>query len=264
MIAEAVSATHIAKLYGEPLPELPPDLYIPPDALELMLENFEGPMDLLLYLIRKHNFDVLDIPMAELTRQYMDYVEVVKAHKLELAAEYLLMAAMLLEIKSRMLLPKPMPVEEEQEDPRAELVARLVEYEKIKLGARELDALPQAERDFKAVHVWFERTVVKLAPTVSAEDLRMAWLAMLKRAKLNRHHKVSREELSVREHMSRILRRLHAGLYSEFAELFDARAGVRELIVSFLALLELARENVIEITQSGAFSPIYVRLKNAA
>jgi segregation and condensation protein A len=258
------TVTPIAKLYGEPFQELPADLYIPPDALELILENFEGPMDLLLYLIRKHNFDVLDIPMAELTRQYMEYVELVKAHRLELAAEYLLMAAVLLEIKSRMLLPKPTPAEEEQPDPRAELVARLLEYEKIKQGARELDALPQAGRDFKVVHVWFDRQAVKLAPRVNPEDLRGAWIAMLARARLNRHHKVSREELSVREHMGRILRRLQGTGYIEFSELFNAYAGVRELIVSFLALLELARENLIELSQSSAFSPIYARLRDAA
>jgi segregation and condensation protein A len=263
MTAEAALDSPVARVYGEPLPELPPDLYIPPDALELILENFEGPMDLLLYVIRKHNFDVLDIPMAELTRQYMDYVELVKSQKLELAAEYLLMAAMLLEIKSRMLLPKPAPLHDEEGDPRAELVARLLEYEKIKQGARELDMLPQAGRDFTIVQVPFERELAKLAPKVNPEDLRCAWLSMLERAKLNRHHKVSRAELSVREHMSRILRALHAGLYTEFSTLFNVRGGVRELVVSFLAVLELARENLIEITQSGSFSPIYVKLNNA-
>lgn len=263
MMPEA-SAQPVARLYGEPISEIPADLYIPPDALELILENFEGPMDLLLYLIRKHNFDVLDIPMAELTRQYLDYVELVKVQKLELAAEYLLMAAVLLEIKSRMLLPRHAAATEEEADPRAELVARLLEYEKIKLGARELDAIPQAGRDFQVAHVWFDRKVVQLAPKVNTEDLRAAWLAMLARAKLNRHHKVSREELSVREHMSRILRRLHGVSYVEFCGLFNQNAGVRELIVSFLALLELARENLIELTQSGAFSPIYARLNHAA
>lgn len=259
-----MTETPIARLYGEPLSELPYDLYIPPDALELILENFEGPMDLLLYLIRKHNFDVLDIPMAELTRQYMEYVELVKTHKLELAAEYLLMAAVLLEIKSRMLLPRPVEPSAEEQDPRAELAARLLEYEKIKLGAKRLDSSPQVGRDFKVVRVWFEREVVKCAPQVNAEDLRAAWLAMLARARLNRHHKVSREELSVREHMGRILRRLHGTGYVEFLELFNPDLGVRELIVSFLALLELARENLVELSQSGAFSPIYARLKNAA
>ncbi|MGH8729920.1 MAG: segregation and condensation protein A [Burkholderiales bacterium] len=263
-MSEVLDNPPIAKLYGEPLCELPADLYIPPDALELILENFEGPMDLLLYLIRKHNFDVLDIPMAELTRQYLEYVELVKEQKLELAAEYLLMAAMLLEIKSRMLLPKPLQTDADEEDPRAELVARLVEYEKMKLGARQLDTLPQAGRDFKVVRIWFEREATKLAPKVNVEDLRAAWLMMLNRAKLNRHHKVSREELSVREHMGRILRRLKGTGYVEFSELFDARAGTRELIVSFLALLELARESLIELSQSGAFSPIYARLKDAA
>lgn len=263
-MSDVIAPPPIARLYGELICELPADLYIPPDALELILENFEGPMDFLLYLIRKHDFDVLDIPMAELTRQYMDYVEIVKVQKLELAAEYLLMAAMLIEIKSRMLLPRPAALVEEEADPRAELVTRLLEYEKIKHGARELDALPHAGRDFKVVRVWFEREVVKVAPNLNSEDLRTAWLAMLARAKLNRHHKVTREELSVREHMSRILRRLNGVGYVEFDQLFNQDAGVRELIVSFLALLELARENLVELTQSGAFSPIYARLNHAA
>lgn len=264
MTPEPLSATPIAKFYGEPIAELPADLYIPPDALELILENFEGPMDLLLYLIRKHSFDVLDIPMAELTRQFMDYVELVKTHKLELAAEYLLMAAMLLEIKSRMLLPRPVEPEEAEADPRAELVARLLEYEKIKLGAKQLDETPQAGRDFKVVHVWFERQLLRQPPRVNAEDLRTAWLAMLARARLNRHHTISREELSVREHMTRILRGLQTGGYVEFSDLFNPNMGIRELIVSFLAVLELARENLIDLSQSGAFSPIYARLSHAA
>ncbi|MEW6313316.1 MAG: ScpA family protein [Pseudomonadota bacterium] len=255
----------IAKLYGEPVLELPQDLYIPPDALEVILENFEGPLDLLLYLIRKHNIDVLDIPMARLTKQYLDYVEAMRASQLELVAEYLLMAAMLIEIKSRMLLPRPVEVSgEEAEDPRAELVRRLLEYEQMKLAASKLDELPQAGRDFGWVQVWVEQSAVQRLPEVDANDLLEAWRGLLARARMNRHHKVTREELSVREHMSRILRSLQETQFSEFASLFNPLAGVAELVVTFLALLELARESLVEINQQGVFSTIYVKLKHAA
>ncbi len=252
----------IAKVYGEVLQELPKDLYIPPDALEVFLEAFEGPLDLLLYLIRKQNLDVLDIPMAELTRQYMEYVDMMRATQLELAAEYLLMAAVLIEIKSRMLLPRPPRVEEAAEDPRAELVRRLLEYEQIKLAAQRLECIPRALRDFALVHVWIEQAAVKRLPQVSVDDLRNAWLGLLNRAKLSRHHRVTREALSVREHMTRILRQLAGRDFVEFESLFDPQAGVPVLVVTFLALLELAKERLVEVTQREAFGNIYVRTTN--
>jgi len=250
----------IARIHGEPLLELPQDLYIPPDALELVLENFQGPLDLLLYLIRKHNLDVLDIPMAELTRQYLGYIEMMQQHRLELAAEYLLMAAVLIEIKSRMLLPRPPKVgEEETEDPRAELMRRLLEYEQIKLAAQKLNELPQAGRDFEVVQVLIERTVKDRLPQVSVEDLRQAWLGVLARARLHTHHKVRREQLSVREQMTHVLRCLQNGEYVPFNELFDVQDGVAKLVVTFIAILELAKEYLIEIQQSETLGSIYVR-----
>jgi len=256
-------ATPIARLYGEPLAEFPHDLYIPPDALEVILEAFEGPLDLLLYLIRKQNLDVLDIPMAPLTRQYLEYVEMMRSKNLELAAEYLVMAAMLMAIKSRMLLPRPPSLAEEEEDPRAELVRRLLEYEQIKQAAHRLDSLPQVGRDIVAISVWIEKAVEERLPEVDARDLAEAWRGLLTRARLAAHHRVSREELSVRAHMSAILRRLREHRVLEFSELFDPTRGVAVLVVNFLALLELARELLIEITQSECFAPIYVKLANA-
>ncbi|MEW6131768.1 MAG: ScpA family protein [Pseudomonadota bacterium] len=261
-VMEALQAElPIARVKGEPLAELPVDLYIPPDALEVFLETFEGPLDLLLYLIRRHNLDVLDIPMAELTRQYLAYVEAARTSRLELAAEYLLMAAMLIEIKSRMLLPRPPRAEEggEPEDPRAELVRRLLEYEQMKLAAQRLDKHPMAGRDFHVVSVAVESAARRL-PEVRAEDLSAAWLSILSRAKVNRHHRISREELSVREHMSRILKSLQPGQFLEFASLFRAEAGVAEMVVTFLAILELAKETLIDVTQAEPLAPIYVRL----
>jgi len=254
----------IARIHGEPLLEMPQDLYIPPDALELVLENFQGPLDLLLYLIRKHNLDVLDIPMAELTRQYMGYIEMMQQHRLELAAEYLLMAAVLIEIKSRMLLPRPPKAsEEEAEDPRAELMRRLLEYEQMKLAAQKLNELPQAGRDFEIVQVLIERTVKERLPQVSVEDLRQAWLGVLARAKLNTHHKVRREQLSVREQMTHVLRCLHGGEYVAFDKLFDTQDGVAKLVVTFIAILELAKEYLVEIQQSETLGSIYVRTSRA-
>jgi len=250
----------LARVHGEALTELPQDLYIPPDALEVFLETFEGPLDLLLYLIRRQNLDVLNIPMAEVTRQYMKYVEVMRARQLELAAEYLLMAALLIEIKSRMLLPRPVQAEDEEQDPRAELVRRLLEYERMKLAGRQLDSLPQAGRDFALAQVWIEQAAVKRLPEVNQEDLRQAWLAVLARAKIHRHHRVTREELSVREHMSLILRRLQGQVFVEFAVLFEVEKGVPEVVVTFLAMLELARESLVEISQAEVFAPIYVKL----
>ena len=216
--APSPTANPIAKIYGEPLTEIPGDLYIPPDALEIFLDTFQGPLDLLLYLIRKHNLDVLDIPMAELTRQYMAYIELMRTNQLELAAEYLLMAAMLIEIKSRMLLPRPVVRNEEEGDPRAELVRRLLEYEQMKLAAQRLDTVPQLGRDFLRSQVYIEQSLAPRFPEVETVDLQSAWADVLKRAKLNQHHKISREELSVREHMSQILRRLQHSRFMEFSE----------------------------------------------
>ena len=250
----------VAKVYGEPVIELPTDLYIPPDALEVVLEAFEGPLDLLLYLIRRENLDILDIPMAPLTRQYLEYVEIMRVKNLELAAEYLVMAAMLMEIKSRLLLPRPPSAESAEEDPRAELVRRLLEYEQIKKAAQALDERPQVGRDVIPISVWIEKTVAERLPDVHPQDLAEAWRSLLHRARLSRHHHISREELSVREHMSGILRALRERRVMEFSELFDPGRGVAVLVVTFLALLELARELLIEITQSECFSPIYVKL----
>jgi segregation and condensation protein A len=252
-----------AKVYGEPVIELPHDLYIPPDALEIVLEAFEGPLDLLLYLIRKENLDVLDIPMAPLTRQYLEYVEAMRSKNLELAAEYLVMAAMLMEIKSRLLLPRPASAAAAEEDPRAELVRRLLQYEQMKKAAQKIDELPQLGRDVVAISVWIEKTVSEQLPDVHAQDLAEAWRGLLYRARMSKHHHISREELSVRAHMSGILRVLRERRVLEFAELFDPARGVPVLVVTFLALLELARELLIEITQSECFAPIYVKLGHA-
>lgn len=247
------------KIKGEPLSALPQDLYIPPDALEVYLETFEGPLDLLLYLIRKHNLDILDIPMADLTVQYMAYVDKMKAVNLELAAEYLLMSAMLIEIKSRMLLPKPTEVEEE-EDPRAELVRRLMEYEAIKLAAQRLDAMPKVGEEIDVAAAYYQQISLVKPPEVSLDDLVEAWRNVLKRAKLNQHHKLGRAELSVREHMSLLLRRLSAVQVLRFDELFDLETeGVPKLVVNFLAMLELAKEGLVRITQQEAFGTIYLQ-----
>ncbi|HWU83793.1 MAG TPA: ScpA family protein [Rhodocyclaceae bacterium] len=261
VVAEASVPPHLAKVYGERLETMPKDLYIPPDALEVILESFEGPLDLLLYLIRKANVNVLDIPMAPLTKQYLTYVEAMRKRNLELAAEYLLMAAMLIEIKSRMLLPRlPKNEEGEVEDPRAELVRRLVEYEKMKAAAAKIDELPQAGRDYEWISVWVTEDVIEAQPEVNLHDLQVAWLALMKQAKVTQHHKIKREELSVREYMIEIMRKLAGKGYVVFESLFDVSAGAPQLVVSFLAVLELARESLIEITQNEALAPIYVRL----
>ena len=258
---DVIDGVAFAKLYGEPLFKLPNDLYIPPDALEVFLEAFQGPLDLLLYLIRKQNFNILDIPMAQVTLQYLEYVEQIRSRNLELAAEYLLMAAMLIEIKSRMLLPiKKSESGEEPEDPRAELVRRLLEYEQIKLAAQQLDTLPQLGRDYVRTQIFIEQSMVPRWPEVNISELQAAWADVLKRAKLTAHHTISREELSVREHMTSILRRLQSAKFVEFADLFDPSRGVPVVVVNFIALLELAKETLIEITQAEAFAPIYVRL----
>ena len=260
-VIPAAETASIAKVYGQPMLEMPLDLYIPPDALEVFLEQFEGPLDLLLYLIRKENISVLEIPMAKLTLQYLEYVELMRSQQLELAAEYLLMAAMLIEIKSRMLLPRPTSLDLE-EDPRAELVRRLMEYEQMKLAAHNLNELPQAGRDFTVVQVLFEREANLRLPDVHPDELKLAWLGLLQRAALTSHHKITREQLSVRSHMSRILRILQTEGYVEFARLFNPEQGLPVLVVSFLAVLELAREFLIEVSQERAYSPIYVKLRS--
>jgi segregation and condensation protein A len=258
---QVVDQVALARLYGEPLFAMPQDLYIPPDALEVFLEAFEGPLDLLLYLIRKQNFNILDIPMLSVTKQYLVYVDQIRKRNLELAAEYLLMAAMLIEIKSRMLLP-PKKVAEglEAEDPRAELVRRLIEYEQMKLAAARLNAIPQFGRDFLKAEITIEQSLVPRFPDVHLVDLQDAWRDILKRAKLVQHHKITREELSVREHMGMVLKRLQGRRFVGFEDLFDPESGAPVLVVTFIALLELAKETLIEITQAEAFAPIYVRL----
>ena len=259
-----IDGVAVARLYGEPLFAMPTDLYIPPDALEVFLEAFEGPLDLLLYLIRKQNFNILDIPMASVTRQYLTYVEQIRKTNLELASEYLLMAAMLIEIKSRMLLPPKRVAEgEEGEDPRAELVRRLIEYEQMKLAAARLDALPVIGRDFLRAQVVIEQSLTTRFPDVDASELRAAWADILRRAKLTEHHMIRREQLSVREHMSIVLRALQGRRFAMFEDLFDSSRGPQVLVVTFIALLELAREHLLEVTQAEAFAPIYVRLAYA-
>ena len=257
----AVDAVAVARLYGEPLFAMPSDLYIPPDALEVFLEAFEGPLDLLLYLIRRQNFIILDIPLADVKRQYLAYVEQIRKHNLELASEYLLMAAMLIEIKSRMLLPPKRTAEgREIEDPRAELVRRLLEYERMKLAAARLDALPVLGRDFLRAQVAIEQSLELRWPDVVPADLREAWQAIVARARLVQHHHIGREQLSVREHMSLVLRKLQGRRFALFEDLFDSARSVPVVVVTFIALLELSKERLLEVTQAEAFAPIYVRL----
>jgi segregation and condensation protein A len=258
---EVVDHVAVARLYGEPLFAMPLDLYIPPDALEVFLEAFEGPLDFLLYLIRKQNFNILDSPMLSVTRQYLVYVDQIRKRNLELAAEYLLMAAMLIEIKSRMLLPPKKSAEgEEPEDPRAELVRRLLEYEQIKRAAANLNTVPQFGRDFLKAAVYVDQSIAVRFPDVEVVDLQEAWRSMVQRAKLVQHHKISRAELSVREHMSMVLKKLQGKRFVGFEDLFDPHLGLPTLVVTFIAMLELAKETLIEITQAEAYAPIYVRL----
>lgn len=258
-LPEADASLAVARLYGEPLLALPQDLYIPPDALEVFLEAFEGPLDLLLYLIRRQNFNILDIPMAAVTRQYLGYVEEIRNRNLELAAEYLLMAATLIEIKSRMLLPPVKTADDEEpEDPRAALVRRLLEYERIKLAAARLGEV--AQRDFITAQIHVEQALAPDFAQVDLADLQQAWRAILRRARLVQSHRITREELSVREHMSLVLKKLQGRRFAPFEELFDLTRGAPVLVVTFIALLELAKEALVEITQAEAYAPIYVRL----
>lgn len=252
----------LALVYGEAFTELPQDLYIPPDALEVFLEAFEGPLDLLLYLIRKQNIDILDIPVAEITRQYMSYVELMKAVQLELAAEYLLMAAMLAEIKSRMLLPRAEGLEAEEEDPRAELIRRLQEYERFKKAAEDLDDLPREGRNFVVPSLPApEARARKLLPEVELGELLLAMGEVLRRADLFESHQVTREVLSTRERMSQVLERLKEGAFVPFVALFTLDEGRLGVVVTFMAILELVKESLVELVQNEPFSPIHVRAR---
>jgi segregation and condensation protein A len=253
----------LAIVRGQPLLQMPQDLYIPPDALEVILESFEGPLDLLLYLIRRQNLDILDIPVAEITRQYMTYIELMHdVMRLELAAEYLLMAAILAEIKSRLLLPRP-PVEEGlEEDPRAELVRRLQEYERFKRAAEDIEALPRLERDTVVVHAdTGAHNVIKLPPPLELTELLLALKDVLHRAELFGHHAIRREALSVRQRMGELLSRLDDNSFHSFESLFDPNEGRLGIVVTFLALLELAKEMLVEIVQETPLAPIYVKAK---
>lgn len=249
-------------VYGEAMTEMPVDLYIPPDALEVFLEAFEGPLDLLLYLIRKQNVDILDIPVAEITRQYMGYVELMKTVRLELAAEYLVMAAMLAEIKSRMLLPRSAEIEEEEGDPRAELIRRLQEYERFKAAAEGIDGLSRVGREIIVPRLEAPQAKVrKLLPEVSLEELLMSMAEVLRRGDLFEHHQISREALSTRERMSEVLERLKGGGFVPFVELFTAEEGKLGVVVTFMAILELVKESLIELVQNEPFAPIHVRAR---
>ena len=245
---------------GEPVTTLPQDLYIPPYALQVFLEAFEGPLDLLLYLIRRQNIDILDIPIAEITKQYVQYIELMHEMQLELAGEYLVMAAMLAEIKSRMLLPRPEAEGEDEDDPRAELVRRLQEYERFKQAAQDIADLPRLERDvFVAQADAPERKIVQKLPDVTLKELLLAFHDVLRRAEMFSNLHMSREPLSVRQRMSEILSRIKAGSFTGFAELFDPEEGRMGVAVTFIAILELLRESVIEVVQADAFAPLHVR-----
>ncbi|ALN19740.1 segregation and condensation protein A [Ectopseudomonas mendocina] len=251
-----------ALVYGEAVTELPLDLYIPPDALEVFLEAFEGPLDLLLYLIRKQNIDILDIPVAEITKQYMGYVELMKSVRLELAAEYLVMAAMLAEIKSRMLLPRSAETEEEEDDPRAELIRRLQEYERFKAAAENVDELPRVGRDVTVPKLDApEARARKLLPDVSLEEVLLSMAEVLRRADMFESHQVTREALSTRERMSEVLERLKGGAFVPFVELFAAEEGRLGVVVTFMAVLELIKESLVELVQNEPFAAIHVRAR---
>jgi segregation and condensation protein A len=254
--------TAVPLVYGQAFTELPQDLYIPPNALEVFLEAFEGPLDLLLYLIRKQNVDILDIPVAEITRQYMGYVELMKSVRLELAAEYLVMAAMLAEIKSRMLLPRSSEIEEEEGDPRAELIRRLQEYERFKKAAEDLDTLPRVGRDITVPTLPApEAKARKLLPDVSLNELMLAMSEVMRRADLFESHQVSRETLSTRERMSDVLERLKGGHFVPFIALFTVEEGRLGVVVTFMAILELVKESLIELVQNEPFAAIHVRTR---
>ena len=250
----------LAIVRGQPVLQMPQDLYIPPDALEVILEAFEGPLDLLLYLIRRQNLDILDIPIAEITRQYVDYIELMHEMRLELAAEYLVMAAILAEIKSRLLLPRPPSEEGVEEDPRAELVRRLQEYERFKKAAEDIEALPRLERDTAVVSAFVpDKAVIRLPPPVDLRELLLALKDVLKRAELTGRHAIQREALSVRNRMSDVLKAIGDGEFHPFERLFNVEEGRLGIVVTFLAILELAKEHLIEIMQSEPLTPIYLK-----
>ncbi len=255
----------LAMVKGQPFLEMPQDLYIPPDALEVILDAFEGPLDLLLYLIRRQNLDILDIPVAEITRQYVDYIELMREMKLELAAEYLVMAAILAEIKSRLLLPRPPDAEGIEEDPRAELVRRLQEYERFKKAAEDIESMPRLERDTATVSAFVpDRNVVRLPPAVDLKELLLALKDVLRGAELRGHHEIQREALSVRNRMSDVLKGLDDGQFHRFESLFNLDEGRLGIVVTFLAILELAKEHLIEIVQNESLGPIYLQTKAAS
>lgn len=248
-----------ALVQGEPLTVIPQDLYIPPDALEVILEAFEGPLDLLLYLIKRQNLDILEVPIAAITQQYMSYIDMMQVLKIEIAAEYLVMAAMLAEIKSRMLLPRPAETEEE-DDPRAELVRRLQEYERFKQAAQDIDELPRVGRDIYLTDAELpELHQDKPVPEVNLRDLLMAFKDAMARAEMYSHHQIQREALSVRERMSKVLEKLSADNFTEYTSLFTIEEGRRGVVVTFLAILELMKEQLIELVQSGSFAAIHVK-----
>ena len=254
-----------AVVQDQPFTKLPEDLYIPPDALEVILEAFEGPLDLLLYLIRRQNLDILDIPIAEISRQYIEYVELLQDLKFDLAAEYLVMAAILCEIKSRMLLPRPAAEDAEEDDPRAELVRRLQEYERFRDAALELEELPRAERDFALVAAFVEdRSVVMVPPDVDLKEILSALRDVMSRAEMFSHHHIQAEPLSVRERMTIIMDLLRGTPYLEFTGLFKPEEGRMGVVVSFLALMELARERLVDLVQNEAMGPIYVKVPSAS
>jgi segregation and condensation protein A len=249
-----------AIVQGQAVTQLPQDLYIPPDALEVILETFEGPLDLLLYLIRKQNLDILDIPIAEITRQYMEYVELMRAVRLELAAEYLVMAAMLAEIKSRMLLPRPAENEGEEEDPRAALVRRLQEYERYRKAAEDIDDRPRVGREIHVPVLEFDhRPVKRVEPNVTLFELIDAFRNVLQRAEMYRHHRVLMEALSVRERMTQILGRINNEHFLNFESLFDVKEGRMGVVVTFMAVLELLKESLLVLVQNEPFAPIHVK-----
>jgi len=249
-----------ALVQGQPVTEVPHDLYIPPDALEVILDAFEGPLDLLLYLIRRQNLDILDIPITEITRQYIEYIEMLQDTQFELAAEYLVMAAILAEIKSRMLLPRSAIDDGEETDPRAELVRRLQEYERFKQAAEDLDELPRAGRDFALTEAFVEnKSVIRLPPKVELREILAALKDVMGRAELFTRHQITGEPLSVRERMSRILSALSDNPYMEFQRLFDPEEGRQGVVVSFLALMELTREQLIDLVQNKPFGQIYIK-----
>lgn len=260
--AEQVQQQEIpfAVVQGEAMTQMPVDLYIPPDALEVFLEAFEGPLDLLLYMIRRQNLDVLDIPIAEITRQYIVYIDMMQEMRFELAAEYLVMAAMLCEIKSRMLLPRPESAIDDEDDPRAELVRRLQEYERYKKAAEDIDEMPRLGRDvFETSAKLPDLRVVKPVPDVELKEVLLAFQDVLRRADMFATHQIHREALSVRERMTGVLEKLNADTFTEFTHLFTAEEGRMGVVVTLLAVLELIKETLIEIIQTEPFGPIYVK-----